>query len=184
MGGCIFLNLFGNPMKRILATILLCLIILLIYTRASAEPLYAGIQVDDDSVGILFGYSITKRYSVEAHYIRTNSSISHAGVTVDTLSTGIGIVGIALFPLKLNNVLPYSLFLKGGYQHTSSSETCSIPSSATLTLPYNNTIDSSKNQALFGGGAQLDLAKNLTGRMGLDFLGKQRSLYLTAIYSF
>ena len=171
-------------MKRILASIFLCLLILLIYTRASAEPLYAGVQIDDDSAGVLFGYTIDKRYSIEAHYTKSDSSISHAGVTVDTSSTGVGIVGIARFSMKLNNVLPYSLFLKGGYRHTSSSETCSIPSTATLTLPYNNTIDSSKNQALFGGGAELDLAKNLTGRLGLDFLGDQRSLYLAAIYSF
>jgi hypothetical protein len=103
---------------------------------------------------------------------------------VDTSSTGIGVVGIALFPMRLNDALPYSLFLKGGYERTTNTDTCSIPTSATLTLPYNNTITSHKNQVLFGGGAELDLAKSLTGRVGLDFLGNKRSINLAAILKF
>ena len=168
-------------MNRILATILLYLFAL---TPVLATPLYAGIQIDDNSAGLLFGYPIGKTYAVEAHYSRSSSRIEHAGVTVDTSSTGIGIVGIALFPMRLNDVLPYSLFLKGGYERTTNTDTCSIPTSATLTLPYNNTITSHKNQVLFGGGAELDLAKSLTGRLELDFLGNKRSINLAAIFKF
>jgi hypothetical protein len=168
-------------MKRILTAGLLCNFI---FTPALASPLYAGIQIDDTTAGVLFGYQINKTYAVEAHYSKSNSQISHAGVTVDTSTTGTGIVGIGMFPMKLRNVLPYNLFVKAGYQRTSNTETCSIPTSATLTLPYNSTITSHKNQLIFGGGAEYDFTNSLTGRVGLDFLGKDRSINLAAIFKF
>ncbi len=168
-------------MNRILPFIFLSLFA---FTPVIAAPLYAGIQIDDNSAGLLFGYTINKTYAVEGHYTKSNSRTEHAGVTVDTSSTGIGIVGIAAFPMKLNDVLPYSLFVKGGYERTTNTDTCSIPTSATLTVPYDNTITSHKNQVIFGGGAELDLTKNLTGRLGLDFLGSKRSINLAAIYKF
>ena len=168
-------------MNRILPFIFLSLFA---FTPVIAAPLYAGIQIDDNSAGLLLGYPINNTYAVEAHYTKSNSRVSHAGVTVDTSSTGMGIVGVARFSMKLNDVLPYSLFVKGGYERTTSTETCSIPTSATLTLPYNNTITSHKNQVLFGGGAEYDFGKSLMGRMGIDFLGNDRSINLAAIFKF
>jgi hypothetical protein len=168
-------------MNRILAVIFLSLFA---FTPVIAAPLYAGIQIDNDSAGVLFGYTINKTYAIEAHYSKSNSRTEHAGVTIDTSSTGVGIVGIAAFPMKLKDVMPYSLFVKGGYVRTTNTDTCSIPTSVTLTLPYDNTITSHKDQVIFGGGAELDLAKSLTGRLGLDFLGNKRSINLAAIFKF
>jgi hypothetical protein len=168
-------------MNRILATVLLYLSA---FTPVLAAPLYAGIQIDDTSAGLLFGYPISKTYAIEAHYTKSSSRISHAGVTVDTASTGMGVVGVARFPMKLNDGLPYSLFVKGGYEHTTSTDTCSIPTSATLTLPYDNAITSHKNQVLFGGGAEYDFSTSLIGRLGMDFLGGDRSINLAAIFKF
>jgi hypothetical protein len=168
-------------MNRIPLALFLCYFIT---NPAHAAPLYAGVQIDDNSAGVLFGYSINKTYAVEAHYSKSNSRISHAGVTVDTSTTGVGIVGIAMFPMRMNDVMPYSLFVKGGYERTTNTDTCSIPTSATLTQPYENTIASHKNQAIFGGGAEIDLARSLTGRLGLDFLGNKRSINLAAIFRF
>jgi len=168
-------------MNRILAAALLYLFT---FTPVFAAPLYAGIQIDDNSAGLLLGYPVNNTYAVEAHYTKSNSRVSHAGVTVDTSSTGMGIVGVARFSMKLNDVLPYSLFVKGGYERTTSTETCSIPTSATLTLPYNDTITSHKNRVLFGGGAEYDFGKSLMGRMGIDFLGNDRSINLAAIFKF
>jgi hypothetical protein len=168
-------------MKRILTAGLLCTFI---FTPALSSPLYAGIQIDDTTAGVLLGYQINKTYAVEAHYSKSSSQITHAGVTVDTSTTGTGIVGIALFPMKLRNVLPYNLFVKAGYERTSNTETYSIPTSATLTLPYNGKVDNHENQLIFGGGAEYDFTKYLTGRMGLDFLGKDRSINLAAVFKF
>ncbi len=128
-------------MKRILALPLLygCT-----FTPAIAAPLYAGVQIDDNSVGALFGFQINQTYAVEAHYSKSNSSTTHAGLTVDTSTTGVGMVGIAAFPMKLHDVLPYILFVKGGYERTTNTDTYSIPTSVTLTLPYNDTITSQR----------------------------------------
>jgi hypothetical protein len=168
-------------MKRILAAVLL---LYFISTPVFASPFYAGLQIDDTSAGVLFGAQINKTFAVETHYSKANSSITHAGVTVDTSSTGIGFVGLAKFPMKLNDVQSYSLFVKGGFEHTSNTETYSIPSSATLTLPYSGKLESGKNQATFGGGADYDFAKSLTGRVGVDILGGKRSINLSAIFRF
>jgi hypothetical protein len=168
-------------MKRILVAVLLSIFIL---APACAEPLYAGIQLDDTSLGGLLGYQIDKKYAVEVHYSRADSRISHAGLTVDSTIIGIGVVGIALFPMKLNDVLPYSLFAKAGYERTTNNETYSIPTSVTLTLPYNDNINTYKNQFIFGGGAEYGFSKNVMGRLGVDFLGKDRSINLGAIYKF
>jgi hypothetical protein len=168
-------------MKRILAAALLsgC-----IFTPAFAAPLYTGLQIDDNAIGILLGHQINRTYAVEAHYSKSSSRTSQDGLTIDTSNVGIGIVGIALFPMKLHDVLPYNLFVKAGYEHTSITDTYSIPTSVTLTLPYNGTTNSHKDQLIFGGGAEHDFTKNLTGRMGLDLLGNKRSIYLSAIFNF
>jgi hypothetical protein len=176
-----FLKFIGKFMNRILATVLLYLFASI---PAYATPLYAGLQIDDNTAGVLLGYQISKTYAIEAHYSKSSSQITHAGVTVDTSTTGTGIVGIALFPMKLRDVLPYTLFVKAGYERTRNTETYSIPTSATLTLPYSSKIDSHKNQLIFGGGAEYDFTNYLTGRMGLDFLGKDRSINVAAIFKF
>jgi hypothetical protein len=168
-------------MKQVLAAVFLSIVI---FSPACAEPLYAGIHLDDTSVGALLGYQVSKKYAVEAHYSRSDSKISHAGVTVDSSITGVGIVGIALFPMKLNDVLPYSLFAKAGFEHTTNNETYSIPTSVTLTLPYHSNIINRKNQSIFGGGAEYDFSNKVMGRMGVDFLGKDRTINLAAIYKF
>ena len=157
---------------------------LLIFASANAAPLYAGLQIGDNSAGALFGYQINKMYAVEGHYSKSDSRISHSGVSVDTSIVGTGLVGLALFPLRLNEVLPYFLFAKAGYEHTANNEAYSIPTSVTLTLPYNDNIKSSKNQLILGGGAEYDFSKNIMGRMGIDFVGNNKYINLGAIYKF
>jgi long-subunit fatty acid transport protein len=168
-------------MKRIAA---LALLHCCISTTSFAAPVYAGIQIGDSTAGALFGFQINQTYAVEMHYSKSSSNTTHAGLTVDTATTGIGVVGIASFPVKLRDVLPCNLFVKGGYERTNNTDTYSIPTSVTLTLPYTGTISSQKNQFIFGGGAEYDFSKNLTGRTGLDFLGKNRTLNLSAIFKF
>jgi hypothetical protein len=175
------INLSEKYMKRIAALVLLCCCI---STTSFAAPLYAGIQIGDTTAGALLGFQINQTYAVEMHYSESNSSTSHAGLTVDTATNEIGVVGIASFPVKLRDVLPCDLFVKGGYEHTNNTDTYSIPTSVTLTLPYYDTLSSQKNQFIFGGGAEYDFSKYLTGRTGLDFVGSNRMLNLSAIFKF
>lgn len=179
--GSVYINLFGKNMKRILAAILLSISF---FAPASATPIYAGVQMGDNSAGVLFGYQINKVYAVEAHYSKSDSLISHAGVTVDSSMVGTGIVGIAMFPMMLNDVLPYFLFAKAGYERTTHNETYSIPASVTLTFPYNSKITNNQNQFIFGGGAEYGFTKHVMGRMGVDFLGKDKFINLGAVFKF
>ena len=174
---------FGNHMKRILAAGLVCS---LIFTHAYvyASPFYGGFQIDDTASGVFLGYQISKKYAVEVLYSKSDSSIDRAGITVDTSTSSKSIVGIALFPIKLRNVLPCNLYIKAGYQRTNKTETYSVPASVTLTFPYGGKTESYTNQFLLGGGAAYDFTKHLTGRAGIDFVGSDRSVNLTAIYRF
>ncbi len=168
-------------MKRMLTAVLLYSTV---STPVLAMPLYAGIQVDDISTGILFGYQIDNTYAVELQYSESNSSITHAGIIVDSKTTDTSIVGIARFPMKLRKKVPYYLFVKAGYVHSSTTDDYSIPSSVTLTLPYSDTKTSDENKLVLGGGANFSFSKKLAGRVGLDFKGTDRTINLVAIYSF
>lgn len=168
-------------MKRILTAVLLYGAI---SSPALATPLYTGIQIDDTSLGVLFGYQIDNTYAVELQYLESNTSITHAGINVDSKVADTSIVGIARFPMKLRKKVPYYLFVKAGYVHSSITEDYSIPSSVTLTLPYNDTKTSTENQLILGGGAAYNFSKNLAGRMGMDLKGTDRIINLVAIYKF
>jgi hypothetical protein len=172
---------FGKSMKRILATALLysCL-----FTPAFAGPYYAGIKIGDSKAGALLGYQINRTFGVEAHYSRSNSSTLHAGLNVETTSIGKGLVGIATFPMKLRETVPYDLFVKVGMERTASTEKYNIPAAVTLTQTYNGTLNTSKNQLIIGGGAEYDFSGSFAGRMGLDFVGKDRNFNVGAIFKF
>lgn len=170
-------------MKRILAAGLLCS---LIFTPAYtyAFPLYGGFQIDDTTSDVFLGYQISNKYAVEVLYSKSDSSLDRAGVTVETSTSSKSIVGIALFPIKLRNVLPCNLYIKAGYQRTSKTETYFVPASVTLTFSYGGKMESYTNQFIFGGGAAYDFTKHVTGRVGVDFVGSDRSVNLAAIYRF
>lgn len=162
----------------------------LLYIIASAPafaaytPLYAGIQVDNTSGSALLGYQINKSYAVEAHYTKSDTHIIHSGITSDTSISALGLAAMAMFPMKLDSGSPYFLFAKAGYERITKDETYSIPSSVTLTLPYNDTVSSIENRVIFGGGAQYDFYQNVSGRVGIDIAGGQRSVYMSAIFKF
>jgi opacity protein-like surface antigen len=170
-------------MNRIWAAVLLYLVTL---TPAFAvyTPFYAGLQLDNTSGTALLGYQINKMYAVEANYTQSDSSISHASINADTKTIATGLAALVMFPLQLTGGSPYFLFAKAGYERLTKEETYSIPSSITTTVPYSDTISSSKNQAIWGGGVQYDFYQSLSGRAGIDIVGDKRSVYIAAIFKF
>ncbi|MGC2165621.1 MAG: hypothetical protein WA632_06370 [Gallionella sp.] len=169
-------------MRQIFAFVIL--IFISAFTSASATPIYLGMHLGETAASALIGYHLNERYSVEAHYYRSDSQITHAGVNVDTITAGTGIVGVAQFPMKLRDVLPYFLYVKAGYQHTTNDETYSIPSSVTLTLPYSGKFRNAENQVIVGGGADYEFSRSIRGRIGIDFVGSSKFINLGAIYQF
>jgi hypothetical protein len=168
-------------MKRILAT---AFVSSLISIPAAAAPLYAGIQIEANSAGILLGNQLDRIYSVEGHYLRSSSSVEHSGVTVDTTATRVGVSGLARFPMKLNEGQPYLLFARVGAEYIAKEESYYIPTSVTLTQPYSGTTTSHSIKPIIGGGAELNFTKSIAGRVELDLIGQERSINLAAIYFF
>jgi len=170
-------------MNRILAAGLL-------YFAASAPaiaaytPFYVGIQGDNTSGSAMLGYQINSVYAAEAHYSKSDTHIAHAGVTSDTSISAAGLSALAMLPMKLHSGSSYFLFVKAGYERINKDESYTIPTSVTLTLPYNGTVSSIENRIIFGGGAQFEFYQNVNGRMGIDLVGDKRSVYLGAIFKF
>jgi hypothetical protein len=120
-------------MKQIHATaILICLAVV---TPSNAAPVDVGMHLAETASSATTGYHLSGRYSVETHSYRyrPDCQITHAGVKVDTITVGTGLVGVAQFPMKLGDVLPYLLLVKAGYKHTSKNEKYAKPSAVALT---------------------------------------------------
>ena len=167
-------------MKRPLLAVLLYFIAF----PVPAAPLYAGLQVGDQSAGVLLGYRINNTFGIEAHYSRSSNTTLHAGLNVETTSIGKGLVATATIPMKLRDSVPYDLFFKFGLERTAYTEKYNLPTTVTLTLPYNDSIDYSKNQLVLGVGAEYDYSRNIAWRAGLDVVGKDRNFNVGAIFRF
>lgn len=148
---------------------------------AASSPFYAGLQLDNIAVGALLGYQVNKTYAVEARYTKSDNHIYHAGITSDTSISAFGLGVLAMLPMKLDGGTPYFLFGKAGYERINKEETYSIPSSVTLTLPYNDSITTFENRVILGGGVQYDFYQSLSGRAGIDIVGDKRSVYIGVI---
>lgn len=168
-------------MNRPLAAVLVAS---LFVASSHAAPLYTGIQADANSIGLLFGNTIDKTYSVEVNIMYSNTKIEHSGVSVDTKASKVGLSGIARLPLKLADGQPYTLFGRAGVAYVSKEESYYIPTSVTLTQPYSGKSTSHGLKPMLGGGAELDITRSVAARVELGFTGKDRAIGVAAIYSF
>lgn len=141
-------------------------------TSTPVTPFYAGVQVGDGTT-ILGGYQIDKMFAVEADYTTYGgrSSFNNCGSNCDYSS--LGVFGTAIFPLSLKGGIPLSVFGKVGVVRTTATSRYT---------GYNNTTDTSIG---FGGGAQYDFNKRISGRLGLDInTYYANNLYIGAIFKF
>jgi len=165
-------------MNRILAAGLLY-IVASAPACAAYSPLYAGFQLDNTSGTALLGYQINKTYAVEVFATGSKTSIDQAGATSDTKITEAGMAALFMFPMTLTGGSPYLLFAKAGYARISKKVTYNFPT-VSLSGSYSNT----ENQAIVGAGAQYDFYPSLNGRVGVDIVDRDRSVYLGIIFRF
>jgi hypothetical protein len=151
---------------------------------AAYTPLYLGLQLDNTTAGALLGYQIDKMYAVEALVTKSESNITHVGITSEQTTTAGSLAALAMLPSKLDSGAAYFLFVKAGYVRLIKEETYSIPTSVTLTLPYRDNTKTYENNVILGIGAQYDFFQNINGRVGLDIVGDIRSVYVGAILRF
>lgn len=141
--------------------------------------IYLGAQLGDSIVGGLVGLQISKMYSLEARYDYVDTIYLP---NENTKSSNIGISGVALFPLKLSDMEPFYVFAKAGYERSMVKKTYSDPGTPPF-IPASTTVTTTVRQRLLiGGGAQYDFSKKFSGRVGVNFIGSDNSLYLAVIY--
>jgi len=165
-------------MNRILAAGIL-FIVMSAPAFAAYTPLYAGFQLDNTSGTAFLGYRIDKTYAVEAFGTGSKTSIDQANATSDTKIAQAGIAALFMFPMKLTGGSPYFLFAKAGYARITKKVTYSFP-----TVAFSGSYSNTENQAFFGGGAQYDFYPSLNGRVGVDIVDRDRSVYLGIIFRF
>jgi opacity protein-like surface antigen len=175
-------------MEKILFTILMSLVAA---TPASAATggsttdtshwLYVGAQLGDSVVGGLLGLQFTKNYSLEVRYdyidpvFQPNNKIT---------ASSTGAAGVAMFPVKLSGVEPFFLFAKAGYERTKSKSTTFDPGIPGLFPATTSVTTTVRKRVTVGAGAQYDFTNNVSGRVGMNAIGSDHSVYLAAIYKF
>ena len=146
---------------------------------AAYTPLYAGFQLDNTAATAMLGYQISKSYALEAFATSTKTTIDQAGSVSETKMTEAGVAALLMFPMKLVGGSPYFLFAKAGYARISKKVTYDFPP-VSLSGSYSKT----ENQAIIGAGAQYDFYPSLNGRVGVDIVDRDRSVYLGIIFRF
>ena len=150
-------------------------------TNADATRLYVGTQLGDSIVGGLLGLQINRTYSLEARYDYIDT-IYQPNTTIKASSTGVAVLG--MHPVKLGDMEPFFIFLKAGYERTTTKSTTAdpgIPGLFTATTTVTTTV---RKRAVVGAGVQFDLSPDFSGRFGMNAVGSEHSVYITAIYKF
>jgi len=140
---------------------------------------YIGAQLGDSVVGALVGLQFNKIYSLEVRYDYVDP-IYQPNITVNSSSAGIA--GVALFPLNLSNMEPLFIFAKAGYERTKDTTTTYDPGIPGLFPPTTTVTTILRKRVTVGGGTQYDFNNNVSGRIGVNFIGSDHSVYLSAIY--
>jgi hypothetical protein len=150
--------------------------------KADATRLYVGAQLGDSTVGGILGLQINKSYALEARYDYIDT-VYQPNTTIKGSSTSI--VGIGMYPLKLGDMDPFFIFAKAGYERNTTRSTTNDPGIPAYGLPATTTVTTTvRKRVVVGAGVQYDFSRDVSGRIGLNAVGSDHSVYLTAIYKF
>ena len=142
---------------------------------------YIGAQVGDSTIGALLGYQISKMYAMEIAYDYVDP-IYQPNTTLEKSRAGIS--ALALFPVKFNELGPMAIYIKLGYGRTTEKSTVTDPGIPGF-LPATTTVTTTLKTGVTGGaGVQVDLSTSTTARLGVNYVGGDRSVYLAAMYKF
>lgn len=143
---------------------------------------YAGAQVGDSTVGALLGYQISRMYSMEISYDYVDP-IYAPHTTLET--SRIAASGLAMFPVKFSEMGAMAIYIKIGYARTTDKSTVTDPGLGIPGFPATTTVTTTiKTGVVAGAGAQVDLSNSTSARLGVNFVGSDRSVYLAALYKF
>jgi hypothetical protein len=143
--------------------------------------LYVGAQLGDSVVGGLIGLQINKSFSVEARYDYIDT-VNQPNTTID--ASTVGITGIGMYPVRFGKMAPFSIFMKAGYEQTTTETTTHDPGIPGLFPPTTTITTEDKKRVVVGAGVQFDFSQDVSGRIGFNAVGSDHTAYLTAIYKF
>jgi opacity protein-like surface antigen len=150
-------------------------------TADNSHWLYVGAHLGDSVVGGLLGLQFTRKYSLEFQYNYIDT-VYQPNTTIKSSSTGVSAVG--MFPVQFSGMDPFFIFAKAGYERTKEKSTTSDPGIPGL-FPATTTISTTfRKRVTVGAGAQYDFSNNVSGRIGMNAIGSDHSVYLSAIYKF
>ena len=97
----------------------------------------------------------------------------------------IGASGLAMFPVKFSEMGPMAIYVKVGYARTSDKSTVTDPGLGIPGFPATTIVTTTiKTGVVAGAGAQVDLSNRTSARLGVNYVGSDRSVYLAALYKF
>lgn len=177
-------------MQRILTTTLLFFFIaapVLAAPAATSAPkddatrVYVGGQLGDSVVGAMLGLQINRSYALEVRYDYVDT-IYQPNTTIRASSTGVA--GLGMYPVKFGDMDTFYLFAKAGYERSKTKSTTTDPGIPGL-FPATTTVTTTvRKRVVVGAGVQYDFSPNVSGRVGMNAVGSDHSVYLAAIYKF
>jgi len=142
---------------------------------------YMGAQVGDSTIGAFLGYQLSKMYAMEIAYDYVDP-IKQPNTTIE--KSRIGMSGLALFPVKFSELGPMAIYIKVGYGRTTEKTTVTDPGIPGFIAPSTTVTTKLATGVTGGAGVQVDLSTNSTARLGVNYVGGDRSVYLAAMYKF
>lgn len=149
--------------------------------NADASRMYVGAQLGDSVVGGLLGLQINKTYSLEIRYDYFDT-IYQPNTTIKANSAGIALLG--RHPVQVGDLEPFFVFLKAGYERSTTKTTTFYPGIPGLFADTTMVTTTVRKRAVVGAGVQFDLSPSVSGRIGKNAVGSEKSVYITAIYKF
>jgi len=142
---------------------------------------YIGAQLGDSTIGALLGYQISKMFAMEISYDYVDP-IYKPPTTLEKSRAGIS--GLALFPIKFNDMGPMAIYVKVGYGRTTEKLTLDDPGLG-IGFPPTTTVTTTIKTGVTGGaGIHVDLSNNTSARLGVSAVGDDKSAYLAVLYKF
>lgn len=150
----------------------------------SNSGMYIGAQLGDSSVGMLLGYQLSKMFSMEISYDYVDPVYTTITSQTTTLKRSrAGASGIAMFPIKFNEMGPMAIYIKVGYGRAT--EQTTVEDSGLGGLPATTTVTTISTTGVTGGaGVHVDLTSSSSARLGFNVVGSDRTAYLAAMYKF
>lgn len=148
----------------------------------SSSGIYLGAQVGDSTIGAMLGYQLSKMYAMEVSYDYVDPKYTP---TTSLETSRAGVSGLALFPIKFSEMGPMAIYIKVGYARTTEKYTVNDPGLGIPAFPATTTVTTTYKTGVTGGaGINVELSSNTIARLGGNYVGGDRSVYLAALYRF